>query len=194
RAELANVANQSIVSKHRAELLRWQAHAENGGIAVQHRRDGRVQRVVRASLRRQRLHSRVVSRVAAHQDVRESDFQPRGAHEANAFQSARKRARQLGDGIVDFRLVRVDADQYLLDARLAQAPRFFFTDEHGIRFELHVETEFAGEFDDLKAVAAQERFAAADRKEEDAGLGELRKKVANLGGGQLVFPIVFEVA
>jgi hypothetical protein len=51
----------------------------------------------------------------------------------------------------------------LLDVQLAQAARFFLANQDGVGFELDVESQRAGMFDDFEAIAPDQRLSPADR-------------------------------
>src|ERR1700694_2273158 len=93
--------------------------------------------------------------------------------------------RQLGDGIVNFGTMRVNADLNRVHAQFADSPRFLFVDHHRVGFDLDVEHEAPGVFDNLKEVAAQKHLAAAESDKKNAGPGQLIEDVLDFGGRHL---------
>src|SRR3984893_4463573 len=101
--------------------------------------------------------------------------------------------RQLGDGIVNFGTMRVNADLNRVYAQFADSPSFLFVDHHRVGFDLDVEHETPRVFDNLKEIAAQKHLAAAEGDKENAGLGQLIEHVLNFGGRHLAVVVMIEI-
>ena len=90
--------------------------------------------------------------------------------------------------------VGIDADLDLLDAEPLEPRRFLGADHHRVGLQFYVESEFARVLQNFKAVAPQQRLAAADAEEECAALLELANHVLDLVGAHLVLAFVVEIA
>ena len=74
------------------------------------------------------LHSDVIGRIRRHQHIGDGDSQALFTQEANGCDGALERVRQLGDGIVHFGAMRIDADLDGVDAQFADSARFLFVE------------------------------------------------------------------
>ena len=63
-----------------------------------------------------------------------------------------------------------------------------------IRLKLHAKHQMAGVFEKVEEILAQKNLAAAEREDEDAGLGHLVEEVLDLGGGHLAMVVMIEIA
>ena len=114
--------------------------------------------------------------------------------EADPGERALERARDLGDAVVHFGPVRVDADLHRADAELADAVGLPLAEEDGVGLELDVEAELARVAEELEEILAQEQLAAAEDQKERARRRELIEHALDFGGGQLAVVVVIEVA
>ena len=135
----------------------------------------------------------MIGGIRGHQDIGDGDAQPLFAQEANGLDGALKRMRQLGDGIVNFGAMRIDADLNRIDAQLAKSLRFLLVDHDRVGLDLDVEHEAPRVFDNLKEVAAHKNLAAAERDKENAGFGQLIKCVLDFSGRHLAVVVVIEI-
>ena len=69
--------------------------------------------------------------------------------------------------------MRVDADLYLLDAELAKSRSFLLANHDAVGLHLDVEKQLPCPLDDVEKIPAHQNFTAANREEEDSGIGEL---------------------
>ena len=88
------------------------------------------------------------------------------AQPANGFDRVRERARQLGDGVVHFRDVRVDTDLHRFHAQVLDAVRLLLPYQDAVGLELDAEGPFAGILQNLEEIPPHQDFAAADREEK----------------------------
>src|SRR5262249_54884068 len=67
-------------------------------------------------------------------------------------------------------------------------------DQDAVRLDLHGKQELPRVLQDIEEVRPQKDLAAADREEEDTGLGKLVQHVLDLGERHLTVIIVIEIA
>ena len=79
---------------------------------------------------------------------------------------------------MNFGTVRVNADLHLLHAQLANSPGFRLADHHSVGLYFDVEQQTARMFHDFEEIAAHQDFAAAKRKKENSGVGELVEHIS----------------
>src|SRR5271155_2782538 len=128
------------------------------------RRDRRIECKAGAERTRQRLDLRVVARIMAHKDRGEIDPQALAEQKARGGKRPRQRAPDLGNRVMNFRAMRVDADLDAFETELAQRRRFGFLDQNAVALELDAEVELTGAPDDREKISAQQRLAPAERQ------------------------------
>ena len=192
-AELFLAADQRRIAENFREFFSRNAQRENRCVAVHHGRNRGIERVLHAEFGGKFLHPAVIGRIDRHQHIGDSHAQPLFAQKANGFDGALERVRQLGDGIVHFGTMRVDADLDRVYVQGADSPCFLFVDHDRVGLDLDVEHETPGVFDNLKEVAAQEDFAAAESEKKNACLGQLIEHVLDFGGRHLAVVVVIEI-
>jgi hypothetical protein len=94
----------------------------------------------------------------------------------------------------ELRPVRVNADLDRFDAEFAEAGGLVLADEQRIDLELHAKHQTAGVFEKVEEILAEKNLAAAEREDEDAGIGHLVEQVLDLRGGHLAMVVVIEIA
>ena len=139
------------------------------------------------------LHSGMIGGIHGHQHVGDGHLQPLFAQEANGLDGSLERVRQLGDGIVNFGTMRVDADLDGVHVQFADSPRFPFVDHDRVGLDLDVEQETPGVLDQFKEVAAHKDLAAAEGEKENARLGQLIEHIFDFGGRHLAVVVVVEI-
>ncbi len=89
-AEFLHIADHTFVVENLFQCGRGDTHGNNGMIAIHLRRDRRVNCDAHTQFGGQGLHSRIIARVLAHQDVGNDDSQPLRFQEANRPNGARE--------------------------------------------------------------------------------------------------------
>src|SRR5208282_4820281 len=128
--------------------------------AVHHGRDGGIECVVRVEFGGQFFHPKMIGRIDRHHYVGDGDAQALFAQEADGLNGALERVRELGDGIVNFRTMRIDTDLDGVHVQLTDSARFRFVDHDRVGLDLDVEHKTPGVLDKLKEVAAHKDLAA----------------------------------
>jgi hypothetical protein len=148
--------------KNLRQFLSGDAQRENRGVAIHHGRDGGIERVLHSEFGGKFLDAKVIRRIRGHEHISDAYAEPLLAQETNSRDGALEGMGQLGNGIMHFGTMRVNADLNGVDVELADSSRFFFVDHDRVGLDLDVEHQTPGVFHDFKKVAAQEDFAAAE--------------------------------
>src|ERR1700674_1462794 len=108
------------------EVRAWDTQRKDGGVAIHFWRDGGVERVGDAKFLSQCDDALLVGEIASHENVGDGDLQPLRLQESNRRDGPAQGARQFGDGIVNFRPMRIDTDLNLLDSEVREFGGFLF--------------------------------------------------------------------
>ena len=101
-------------------------------VAFQMRGDGRINGEVRSQAQRQVAHAVVVVHISLHEDVGYRHLQAARAQISYGADSARQRAFDFGDRIVNFGPVGIHAYLHAFNAQIAQAFGFFLANQNSI--------------------------------------------------------------
>ena len=110
------VADQRRIIKNAGQFFSRDAQGQNRSIAVHHGRDGGIERVMRIKFGGQFLDSVLIARVHGHQHIGDGDAQTLFAEKAYRGDGAFQGVWELGDRVVNFRTMRIDADLDGVDA------------------------------------------------------------------------------
>jgi hypothetical protein len=82
----------------------------------------------------------------------------------------------------------------LLDTQIAHAVRFFLADHEAVCLYFYAKPQPARVLQDFEEVHAHQHFAAAQRKEENSGIGKLVEEILDFSKGHFPVVIVVQVA
>ena len=120
-------------------------------------------------------------------------FSPRELRKRIAVDGSLQRARHLGDRVVDFWAMGIDADLHIFHAQPAQFAASFSWIRMALVLSLTVKIVRARGLKISKSPCAA-GLAAAERQQEDAGRGHLPEQAAYLIEGHLALVVVVQVA
>ncbi len=115
------------------------------------------------------------------------------AQASYGFDGLFKRARQLGNGVMNFRNMRVNTHLYGFHAQGLDAIRFLFPYQNSVGLQFYTERPQARVFQNFKKIPPHHNFAAADCQVEDAGLRHLVEQVLDFRSGHLAVIVVIQV-